>query len=124
MKPSPVGPATVMARKPSPPKRIAHFKKTEVTLKLYGKEQVVRYRSKILKARFLNGRLVRVVWCEFKSESGNWKSTCLLLSTDTELTPEEVIESYGLRWSIESMFNQLKHGNRQGRRYIVGFILR
>jgi len=90
------------------PKRIAHLKKTEVTLKLYGKEQVVRYRSKILKARFLNGRLVRVVWCEFKSESGNWKSTCLLLSTDTELTPEEVIESYGLRWSIESMFNQLK----------------
>jgi len=90
------------------PKRIAHLRRTVVTLKLYGKEQVVRYRSKVLKARFLEGRLVRVVWCEFKSDSGKWKSTCLLLSTDTTLTPEQVIESYGLRWSIESMFHQLK----------------
>ncbi|RUM51635.1 MAG: transposase, partial [Marinomonas sp.] len=31
-----------------------------------------------------------------------------VLSTDTSLTPEQVIESYGQRWSIESMFNQLK----------------
>jgi hypothetical protein len=90
------------------PRRIAHLKRTVTTLRLYGKEQVVRYRSKLLKARFLEGRLVRVVWCEFKSDKGNWKSTCLLLSTDTTLTPEQVIESYGLRWSIESMFNQLK----------------
>jgi len=90
------------------PKRIAHLKRTAVTLKLYGKEQVVRYRSKVVKARFLDGRLVRAVWCEFQSDSGKWKSSCLLLSTDTELTAEQVIESYGLRWSIESMFNQLK----------------
>lgn len=90
------------------PKRIAHLRRTITTLSLYGKEQAVRYRSKLLKARFLDGRLVRVVWCEFKSDSGRWKSTCLLLSTDTTLTPEQVIESYGLRWSIESMFNQLK----------------
>lgn len=90
------------------PKRIAHLKKTEATLRLYGKDQVLRYRSKILKARFLEGQLVRVVWCEFKSESGRWKSTCLLLSTDTSLDAEQVIASYGLRWSIESMFNQLK----------------
>jgi len=90
------------------PRRIAHLKRTVTTLKLYGRQQVVRYRSKLLKARFLDGRLVRVVWCEFKSDSGHWKSTCLLLSTDTTLTPVQVIESYGLRWSIESMFNQLK----------------
>ncbi|MBK8971256.1 MAG: hypothetical protein IPM37_07815 [Hahellaceae bacterium] len=61
-----------------------------------------------MKARFLKGRWVRAVWCEFQSDSGRWKSTCLLLSTDTDLSPEEVIESYGLRWPIESMFNQLK----------------
>lgn len=89
-------------------KRIAHLKRTETTLKLYGKEQVLRYRSKLLKARFLEGQLVRAVWCEFQSDSGRWKSTCLLLSTDTTLNPEQVIESYGLRWSIESMFHQLK----------------
>ena len=90
------------------PKRIAHLQRTVTTLKLYGQDQVVRYRSKLLKARFLNGRLVRVVWCEFESDKGHWKSTCLLLSTDPVLSPEQVIESYGLRWSIESMFHQLK----------------
>jgi hypothetical protein len=90
------------------PKRIAHLKRTVTTLKVYGKEQVVRYRSKEVKARFLDGRLVRAVWCEFQSDSGKWKTVCLLLSTDTTLSAEQVIESYGLRWSIESMFNQLK----------------
>jgi hypothetical protein len=90
------------------PKRIAHLKRTEATLKLYGKAQEVRYRSKVLMARFLDGQRVRVVWCEFKSDSGLWKSTCLLLSTDITLSPEQVIECYGLRWSIEPMFNQLK----------------
>ncbi|WP_419650023.1 hypothetical protein, partial [Thiolapillus sp.] len=40
---------------------------------LAAKEQEVRYRSKVLMAHFLGGRLVRVVWCEFKSESGHWK---------------------------------------------------
>lgn len=90
------------------PETIARLKRTETTLRLYGKEQEVRYRSKVLMARFLGGRSVRVVWCEFKSDSGQWKSTCLLLSTDMTLSPEQVIECYGLRWSIESMFNQLK----------------
>lgn len=89
-------------------KRIAHFKKTEATLKLYGKDQALRYRTKIAKARFLEGVLVRAVWCEFLSDKGHWKSTRLLLSTDVTLSAEQVIKSYGLRWSIESMFNQLK----------------
>lgn len=90
------------------PKRIAHLKRTETQLRLYGKDQSVRYRSKILKARFLGGRLVQVVWCELKNNKGQWKRACLLLSTDTTLTPEQVIEIYAERWSIESMFNQLK----------------
>ncbi len=30
------------------------------------------------------------------------------MSTDAKLTPEQIIEAYGERWSIESMFNQLK----------------
>ena len=90
------------------PKRIAHLKRTETKLRLYGKDQVVRYRSKILKARFLGGRLVRVVWSELKNDNGQWKKACLLLSTDITLSPEQVIEIYAERWSIESMFNQLK----------------
>ena len=30
------------------------------------------------------------------------------MSTDAKLTPEQIIEAYGERWSIESMFIQLK----------------
>lgn len=90
------------------PERIARLKRTVTTLKIYGKEQVVRYRSKLVLARFLDGRKVRAVWCEFQSDAGQWKSTSLLLSTDIDLTAEQMIERYALRWSIESMFNQLK----------------
>lgn len=90
------------------PERIAHLKRTKARLKLYGKMRTIRYRSKQLKARFLNGQLVRAVWCELLSESGSWKSTRLFISTDASMSAEEIIEAYGLRWSIESMFNQLK----------------
>lgn len=90
------------------PKRIAHLKRTVVTLPLYGKEQTVRYCSKVLMAYFLQGRKVRVVWCEFQREGGQWTKSRLLLSTDVDLTPEQIIEIYAERWSIESMFHQLK----------------
>ncbi len=90
------------------PERIAHLKRTVVTLPLYGKEQTVRYRSKVLLARFLNGHKVRVVWCEFQRDEGQWTKARLLLSTDVSLTPEQMIESYAERWSIEPMFHQLK----------------
>ena len=68
-----------------------------------------------MKARFLEGQLVRAVWCELKTSEGQWTKTRLFLSTDTKLSPEEVLETYGMRWSIESMFNQLKElwGARQ-----------
>nr|WP_198244920.1 transposase [methane-oxidizing endosymbiont of Gigantopelta aegis] len=94
------------------PERIAHLKRTVVTLPLYGKEQTVRYRSKVLLARFLNGRKVRVVWCEFQRDEGQWTKARLLLSTDVSLTPEQIIESYAERWSIEPMFHQLKQAWR------------
>lgn len=90
------------------PKRVAHLKRTTTTLRLYGKDQPVRYRSRLVRARFLDGQQVRVVWCEFQSERGEWRSPCLLLSTDITLSAETIIESYSLRWPIESMFHQLK----------------
>ena len=89
-------------------KRQAHFKRTVLTLKLYGKDQQVRIRTRVCQARFLKGRLVRAVWCEFKSDSGDWKSPCLLISTDIALSAEQVIQDYAMRWCIEPMFNQLK----------------
>lgn len=90
------------------PQRIDQLPRTITTLKIYGKEQRVRLRSQRVKARFLDGQLVHAVWCEFESNHGQWKAASLILSTDTTLTAEQVIESYSLRWSIEPMFNQLK----------------
>ena len=90
-------------------KRLAHLKRTEVSLWLHGREQKVRYRSKVLMARFLGGRLVRAVWCEYwDSKKQCWKTARLLLSTDTSLTAEDVIESYSRRWAIETLFHELK----------------
>lgn len=90
-------------------KRIAHLKRKEVTLHLQGREQTVRYRSKVLMARFLQGQLVRAVWCEYWDDKKRvWKRERLLLSTDTSLSAEEVIESYSRRWTIETLFHELK----------------
>ncbi len=89
-------------------KRVAHLNRTTVDLDLYGQKQTVRYRSKLVLVKFLEGQLVRVVWCELKSGQDEWKPARLFLSTDTSLTPDEILTSYGYRWSIETMFNQLK----------------
>ena len=70
------------------PERIERLERTEATLWLHGREQAVRYRSRVVLARFLGGRRVRVVWCEYSDGKGQWKKPRLLLSTDTELTPE------------------------------------
>ena len=55
------------------PKRIAHLKRSMVTLPLYGKERV-RYRS----------MLARLVLCGVNSMK-DWKKAHLLLSTDAKL---------------------------------------
>ena len=89
-----------------------HKKLTKVKLSLYGKEQVVIYRSEVCYAHFLGTIPVRVVWVAFlddenaKHSKAKWK---LLLSTDTSLTPIEIIQRYEMRWSIEPEFFILKH---------------
>ncbi len=69
--------AWVIRREKQPvPKRIAHLKRSMVTLPLYGKEQEVRYRSKVLMAHFLGGRLValrRFIWISVWNPPG-WQS--------------------------------------------------
>ena len=35
-----------------------------------GRDQTVNYRTAVAKARFLNGQLVRFVWCEFEDDKG------------------------------------------------------
>lgn len=90
--------------------RVARLTATEAILPLYRKRQRLRYRHKILLARFINGTKVHAIWCEFYDENkGLWNKPRLLLSTNIELSAEDVIKAYVKRWSIESAFHELKN---------------
>ena len=76
-----------------------------IKLTLYSKEQTVRYRSCECVARFLKGRRVRAVWVLLE-DAAKWK---LLLSTNPELTPVEVMTGYDRRWKVEPAINDFKN---------------
>jgi hypothetical protein len=80
-----------------------------VKMQLYNKEQWVHYRSLVAKARFLKGRIVKVVFCQFEDSDGKLSKPRLILSTNTQLNAEEILKNYAKRWTIEPMFNQLKN---------------
>lgn len=82
---------------------------TPLKLTLYGKEQLVRLRSVVALARFLNGTKVRAVWCEFyAADKLRWSKVRWLLATELELTAEEILRTYTRHWSIEPFFHNLK----------------
>ena len=68
----------------------------------------IRFRSFRFRARFLGGLEVRAVWISLRVK-GRWTKNRLLLSTDPTMTPEAIIRLYADRWTIEPMFNSLKH---------------
>ena len=80
-----------------------------VEMRLYNKEQWVRYRSPVAKARFLKGRIVKTVFCQFEDSDGALSKPRLILSTNTELKTEEILQYYAKRWTIEPMFNRLEN---------------
>jgi DDE family transposase len=79
---------------------------------LYGKLEVVRYRSCRVAARFLKGRVVRAVWVELERPDRRDRPAeeWLLLCTDPDLPALEVVRSYAKRWAVEPLFAALKHG--------------
>src|SRR3954451_11114873 len=79
---------------------------------LYGKLEVVRYRTCRVAARFLKGRVVRAVWVELERPDRRDRPTeeRLLLCTDPDLPALEVIRSYAKRWAVEPLFAAMKHG--------------
>jgi DDE superfamily endonuclease len=79
---------------------------------LYGKLEVVRYRTCRVAARFLKGRVVRAVWVELERpdrRDGTGEER-LLLCTDPDLPATEVITSDAKRWSVEPLCAAMKHG--------------
>jgi hypothetical protein len=88
---------------------IAALPTRSLSIVLYGKPQTIRIRSAIALARFLKGRPVHAVWCEFyNADQQNWSKTRLILATETELTAEAIIQLYARRWGIEPLFRNLK----------------
>jgi len=76
------------------------FKQT--TMKLYGKETVVRYFCRDLIWKPVK-KLVRFVIVE----TGNGR--CVLMSTSLTLTAEQIIAIYALRFKIETSFDEQKN---------------
>jgi hypothetical protein len=79
---------------------------------LYGKLEVVRYRTCRVAARFLKGRVVRAVWVQLErpDRPGTLREERLLVCTNPDLAATEVVTSYAKRWSVEPLFAAMKHG--------------
>ena len=79
---------------------------------LYGKLEVVRYRTCRVAARFLKGRVVRAVWVELERPDRRDRPAeeRLLVCTDPDLPATEVVTSYAKRWAVEPLFAAMKHG--------------
>jgi hypothetical protein len=78
-------------------------------LKLYGKSLEVRLRSTLVVVRFLKATVARAVWYEiFDPKKQRWSQRRLLLATETQLVPTQVLQFYASRWGIESLFQNLK----------------
>jgi len=94
------------------PERVAALPEHRSAQILYGKLEVVRYRSCLVAARFLHGAVVRAVWVELERTDRRDKPRQhrLLICTDPELSALAVISGYAKRWAVESLFKNLKHG--------------
>src|SRR4051794_2476141 len=79
---------------------------------LHGRLEVVRYRTRRVAARFLEGRVVRAVWVELERPNRRDRPAeeRLLVCTDPELPATEVITSYAKRWAVEPLSAAMKHG--------------
>jgi hypothetical protein len=94
------------------PERVAALPEHRSAEILYGKLEVVRYRTSLVAARFLRGRVVRAVWVELERPDRRDKprQQRLLICTDPALSAPVVISGYAKRWAVEALFRNLKHG--------------
>src|SRR5690242_11582644 len=94
------------------PERVAALPVRRRARILYGRLEVVRYRTCRVAARFLKGRVVRAVWVRLErpDRRDGAGEERLLVCTDPELPAAEVVTSYAKRWAVEPLFAAMKHG--------------
>ena len=96
-----------------------------VTIECYGRNELVEFCSCVALSRMTDGRPIQVVVSRLirkvkgnKESYGDWG---LFISTDLSLTPEQIIQHYSCRFSIEEMFKELKEtcglGRQQTRKF-------
>jgi hypothetical protein len=77
----------------------------KVQLHLYSQDMEIRYSEFIVKARFLKGMVVKIIYIQFPKA----KKLRLLISTDIDMSAIEIIKAYEKRWNVESFFYEYKH---------------
>jgi len=77
----------------------------EVELPLYSQDMKIRYSEFIVKARFLKGMIIKIVYIQFPKA----KKLRLLISTDIDMSAADIIKAYEKRWNVESFFYEYKH---------------
>jgi hypothetical protein len=92
---------------------MSEFMETEMTL--YGRKTKVRYNHYDLMWKPIEisrknepdvDKRIRFVLVE---TDGNSSERCVLMSSSRDMTPEQIISAYGLRFKIESSFNEQKN---------------
>ena len=92
-------------------------------LSLYGREEktTVEYKSQVLTSKITKGSSILVVVSRLIDKNGKAGEWGVFVSSDTETRPEEVVNTYAIRFSIEELFKDLKQdcglGLQQTRRY-------
>ncbi|MDO5577455.1 MAG: transposase [Fibrobacter sp.] len=86
-----------------------------VTCEVYGSTRQVQYKAFQLRSNISDGEEVLVIMSRWVPENPRGKhakhsqpSWMLLVSTNLELTPKQIIESYAKRFTIEETFKDLK----------------
>jgi hypothetical protein len=85
------------------------FERQSALIFAYGKEQIFEFYVIDAQVRFLKGRICRLVWCRFRSESSAFTPWHLLLSTNLSLTAVQIISYYASQWTVETAFNIIKN---------------
>ena len=104
-------------------------KLTRTVVNVYGREEIMEYKMAVLTRHVSEGRPIRVVVSRIiktvKKNDGTevekMSPTGIFLSTNVEMTPEEIIESYSTRFSIEEMFKDLKEICELGKQQVRNF---
>ena len=98
-------------------------------VQMYGRETLVEYKTAVLTSHVSDGHPIRVVVSRLvdlkvmpdKSIVKSASPWGLFVSTNTTLTPSEILKSYSERFSIEEMFKDLKEVCGLGKQQVRNF---